>query len=96
MNTPGLWFVGVQNDILYIIDRAPRPSNDDVNPNQDIEPIAKVYKPREGTFEAELANAQLLATAPDLLAACEKALSLSDNVFFRRELEAVIAKVRQG
>jgi hypothetical protein len=52
------------NDCLFIIDQPPRPSTDDVNPDQDVKVIAKVADPgRAGD-----AHASLLAAAPDLLA----------------------------
>lgn len=62
----GPWYVGAQNDILYIIDQPPRPSNDEVNPDQDVTVIAKLYG-------YEPAHANLLAAAPELLRACKEA-----------------------
>jgi hypothetical protein len=52
--------VGAQNDAIFIINKPPRPSADNINPNQDVDVIAKVYLPDE-------ANARLIAAAPDLL-----------------------------
>jgi hypothetical protein len=52
--------VGAQNDAIFIINKPPRPSADDINPNQDVDVIAKVYLPDE-------ANARLIAAAPDLV-----------------------------
>lgn len=62
------WHVGAQNDILYVIDKPPRPSNDDINPNADVEVIAKVYQAKEG-HAVEAARANLLAAAPEMFAA---------------------------
>lgn len=64
-------YVGAQNDCLFIIDKPPRPSNDDINPDQDVKVIAKVY-PDLGNDDA---YARLFAAAPDLLKACQEAES---------------------
>lgn len=34
------WYVGAQNDGLFVIDAPPRPSTDDINPDQDVNVIA--------------------------------------------------------
>lgn len=54
--TPGPWFVGSQNDALFIINKPPRPSNDDINPNVDADVIAKVYDDADGAFIARAGN----------------------------------------
>lgn len=41
-HTKGPWYVGAQNDALYIITRPPRPSNDDIVDIPDVEVIASV------------------------------------------------------
>lgn len=73
MKIPETWYVGAQNDILYILNRPPRPSTDDIAPVQDVTVIAKVYAAEEG-HAVETARARLLASAPDLLAAAKMAL----------------------
>jgi hypothetical protein len=68
------WFVGAQNDALYIINKHPSPSNDYPRHDRDMTMIAKVY-------EASAANAELIVRAvnahDDLVAAlkaiCEPA-----------------------
>lgn len=77
-HTPGPWYVGAQNDILHVIDRPARPSNDDANPDREVTVIAKLYQV-PGGHAAETANADLLAAAPDLLAACEDAIQFIRN-----------------
>lgn len=54
------WYVGAQNDALYIIDEKPRPAGDPIINPKGPDPIAKVYREE---------FAPLLAAAPDLLAA---------------------------
>jgi hypothetical protein len=76
-HTPGPWFVGAQNDALFIIDKKPRPSNDYPWHDYDVAAIAKVY--RDGDNGIEDANANVLAAAPQLLAACKAALN--DRMF---------------
>lgn len=68
--TPGPWFVGAQNDALFVIDKPPRPDNDYPRHDFDVAAIAKVY--HNGTPGVEEANARLCAAAPDLYAACKK------------------------
>ena len=62
-HTPGPWFVGAQNDALYIINRRPAHDNDYPNHDADVTCIAKVY---------DEANAALIARAPDLTAEVER------------------------
>jgi hypothetical protein len=53
------------NDCLFVIDKPPRPSNDDVQPDGWVKHIAKLdYKHDEA-----MSNARLIAAAPDLVAA---------------------------
>lgn len=73
-HTPGPWHVGAQNDISFVIDKPPRPSNDDINPDHDVTVIAKVYQVAGG-YDEEAANARLLAAAPDLLQACRELIN---------------------
>ena len=70
-HTPGPWFVGAQNDALYIIDRRPAHDNDYPNHHADVGCIAKVY---DDIRDAEIgrANAALIARAPDLAAEVER------------------------
>jgi hypothetical protein len=73
------------NDCNFVINRAPRPSNDDIVPAPTVKVIAKVGEAREDD-----ANARLIAAAPDLLAACEEALAflmqkVSTNVLGKPE-----------
>lgn len=50
------WYVGAQNDALFIINRPPRPSNDDVVPDRDVRVIAKVYNKADADRIAEAVN----------------------------------------
>ena len=66
--------------------------------------VAEVWTDTEGGQERRVANADLVAAAPDLLAACERALSsgaikFADNALdlgIREVLTAAIAKARGG
>ena len=43
--SPDKLYLGAQNDILYIIDKPPRPSNDQLfHERSDVNVIAKIYK----------------------------------------------------
>ena len=53
-HSPLPWFVGAQNDGLFIIDKRPRPSTDDVADIPGCTVIAKVYSH---------SNARLIVTA---------------------------------
>lgn len=68
-HTAGPWFVGAQNDALYIIDRRPAHDNDYPNHDADADCIAKVYDDVRVNENAGRANAELIASAPDLLEA---------------------------
>ncbi len=59
------WYVGAQNDGLYIIDHPPRPSTDDINPEQDVSVIAKVYDANDWLITKE--RADLIAEAGTVL-----------------------------
>lgn len=60
------WYVGAQNDMLYIIaGRAPSPDNDYPMHEAARTVIAKVYDEDKSHTEAE-ANARLIAAAPEL------------------------------
>ncbi len=69
-HTPGPWYVGSQSDLLFIITQPPRPSTDDPSGIQDVEVVAQIEWYDKGHV-VELANANLIAAAPDLLAALE-------------------------
>lgn len=71
-HTPGPWYVGAMNDALFVIDKPPRPSNDDVHPDRDVTVIASV-RHVEGGLGVAAANARLMAAAPELLSAAKKA-----------------------
>jgi hypothetical protein len=74
--TPGPWFVGAQNDDLYIIDCPPRPSTDDVAPDRDVAVVAKVYD--RGSWAETDANARCLAAAFALREALAELVRLKD------------------
>jgi hypothetical protein len=79
------------NDCLFIIDQPPRPSNDHINPDHDVNVIAKV----SDLGPSGDRHAVLLAAAPELLAACQAAriaLNHSDNDETLGMLAAAIAK----
>lgn len=86
-HTPGPWFVGAQNDALYILDRRPAHDNDYPDHEADVGCIAKVY---DDIRDAEIgrANAALIARAPDLAAEVERLrerIAASDSVGLRQE-----------
>ena len=68
-------------------------SNDDINPDADVECVAKVYEAKGG-HPVESANAALLAAAPALLAACEEALVWADSDGLKDRLRAAVAKAK--
>lgn len=65
-HTPGPWTVTGQKEYAYQIGIG-------VVTDRGIDPIAAAY----GDGEAAKANAQLIAAAPDLLAACQQMLSMT-------------------
>lgn len=66
-HTPGPWYVGAQNDGLFVIDRPPRQSTDDITEGRDVGVVAARI--------LHIGNARLIASAPDLLAAARAALT---------------------
>jgi hypothetical protein len=76
------WYVGAQNDILYIIDKPPRPVPTD-NP-ADIPGLTVVAKLLASDFTSESANAALIVTAVnqhDALLKCAEALKELKGLF---------------
>ena len=72
------WFVGAQNDELYVIDAPPSPSNDNPDHLAQREVIAKVYPGKD--LKETVNRGCLLAASPDLLAACKHALKSIEAV----------------
>jgi hypothetical protein len=75
-HTPGPWFVGAQNDSLYVLDATPSPAPYDG-------PIPREYGPNvvatpNFRIAGYKANARLIAAAPDLLAAIKVAVQLAE------------------
>lgn len=73
-HTPGPWFVGAQNDALYVIDRRPAHDNDYPDHAGDEACIARVYDDVRGSEGSGAANARLIAAAPELLERARLAL----------------------
>ncbi|TIM16229.1 MAG: hypothetical protein E5Y67_03280 [Mesorhizobium sp.] len=71
-HTPGPWFVGAQNDGLYIIDGPPSPAPYDGPIPREYGPNV-IATPNWGVAEYE-ANARLIAAAPEMLAALKTVL----------------------
>lgn len=68
-HTPGPWYVGAQNDAIYIIaGRPPALNNDFPVHGADRELIAAM---KGDGYSMDSANASLIAAAPDLLAALQ-------------------------
>ena len=63
-HTPGPWYVGTQNDCLFVTNHRP--------PTGDYQPTLKVIC-SVGALIDDAANARLIAAAPELLEACKKA-----------------------
>lgn len=72
-HTPGPWYVGTQNDKLYIITRPPRPSNDDIVDIPDVKVICPLNPCNSD------ANARLISAAPELLAVCQAIIAASSD-----------------
>lgn len=87
--TPGPWYVGAQNDCLFIINKPPSPSTDDiVDGPADLAVIAKLP---DGSRQSE-ADARLIAAAPRLLAALKGLFSNSLNASGWEEASQAIDK----
>jgi hypothetical protein len=69
-HTPGPWYVGTQNDGLFILNQPPRPSNDDINPAgpKGLIIIGAVYG--DVPFAEQQGNARLFAASWEMLEAC--------------------------
>jgi hypothetical protein len=67
-HTPGPWYVGAQNDLLYIINTKPRPVPADyINPGVPGSVVIARLRYHDVSPEVERANAAVLASAPELL-----------------------------
>lgn len=85
----GPWFVGYQNDYPYVIDRAPKSSNDYPDHDADVVMVAKPFDVR-GMTAVEVA--QLIAAAPDLLEALIAARDRKHTPDLWEMVNAAIAK----
>lgn len=67
-HTPGPWYVGAQNDLLFVIaGRAPSADND--YPNHDaVRTVIAQLEFRDKGKSEEAANARLIAAAPEMFA----------------------------
>lgn len=79
------WYLGSQNDALYVIDQPPRPSTDDINPDQNVNVIAKVYE--AGTHDETDKRGRTLAAALTLRAFAEEFVELFRDSDMRPERE---------
>ena len=59
-HTPGPWFIGTLNDALFIINRPPSPSHDDMADIKDAQVIAKLNNCKSDE------DARLIAAAPTM------------------------------
>jgi hypothetical protein len=105
-HTPSPWYIGSMNDLRYIINEPPRPSNDYINTNLKTKAIARLGF-EDVSPEEEEANARLIKTSPRLLEACQQFIaamgSASSAAEWHNRLEAtetfareVVAEATEG
>ena len=89
-HTPTPWFVGAQNDALYVISgRAPSLNNDDPWHDAPREPVAMVYGDKDAAHIVRCVNAH-----DELVAALKEIAGKGDSVNqFARIARAALAKV---
>lgn len=97
-HTPGPWYVGAQNDGLYIISgKPPAAGNDFPRHDADRNVLAKVYDPIDGNPSGDK-DAELMAAAPELLHALKEIIAANIPLRFglRMQAEAAVAKATGG
>lgn len=95
--TTGPWYVGAQNDGLFIVDKPPRPAPAD-HP-ADIPGITIIGAVYDNVFDGAgasqgTANARLIAAAPDLVEALQDILDYSGGAASALEDEYVMDRAR--
>lgn len=98
-HTPTPWYVGAQNDKLYIITRPPRPSRDDIVDIPDVKVIASMNYCKDGEnaaviVEAVNSHASLKARNEELEAALRTAIRVAGEA--REEWDKAPSTMRAG